>query len=592
MQSKLTDDDSEGLLLSKRVRGRVRLPPLPRTIITGDSGFTESKRRGYDEMEANGIFIGNTYPHGTEKLHIPKVYKHPTSPSNLSIQFNFDEEGTMSEVGKPKQLVSVTTQLAKSRRNSNNGHKRLQNAKARTKENELSNAKVNKGNSKKQNDEKKSRHAEAVKTVEVGRYQALSGTSTVKATCAPRERKTKVKTVKTTTVPNGQLKSGAQLDVNNNEQRNNSIYDLREFLSLPPDINHGTISPVVNKNESHKTLVVKGKQTAKLSKSASNASYCGLNRKQSGEYRYDIFEFLALPEPELSSGGKTKQKLRRLKKENKAEVKCTTVSGKKEIPTVVVADWSLKNDSPVIKRAPRKNCIFPKANNSGNNFLERADVLIAPSGANHRKSLYDLKEFLNLPELSSKSMTKVTTKDLELLSREYKQEIRRESEVQYDLREFLTFLECRTRNDCGGSGSGASVERPQTSPLRDSETYRSRELSVYDIYEFLKVTNTTNSRDDELKSCVCTDDLTSSDSRQGNEGKGKPSIIDLTKFFAKSSSKSSRSLEVMHKTTDEASTAQGFHSESRYDLREFLRLSVAAELTQTESETKARSTFA
>ena len=583
-------NDSEKSVFSTRsVRGKVRLPPLPTTVAIGSYELLESTSHDDDEdcgEVGDGIFNEKICPSGADNLITPKVFKHPMSPSNLSIQFNFDDAPS-----KPKQLVTCKTKDDKPRSCSRNCHKRLQSSTVRP--NEESNGKPDAQDKPRHVDryEKTPGNSPDAKTVKVGRYRTLSNASIVKSTSSTRGRKTNgAKAVKSASFPAKRLSSRSRLDANGEAgQRKSSIYDLREFLSLPSDASRGKISPVLKKYERQKTSVEdKGNNPVVVSKSSPELSHT-LHKKPSKDYMYDLFEFLALAEQEKPSMEKSgKKKLKRNKAENVSRMKSTKLSAEKaaEIPSVVVADWSLKDDFPIVSN---KQPELPKVDFPRDDFPKSPEILLAPSEGVQRKSVYDLKEFLNLADLSRKSVAKVETQNLALPFNEGKPTTRKESEAQCDLREFLTFLESRASGDGGGSDSDVPSERP------NAEAYRSRTISVYDIFEFLKTTSSTNFQDGELQMHpVRTDDSTSLNDFHKSRSNRKPSVINLMEFFTESSH-DERPVKVKHKATGEVgSKPHCSSSNSTYNLREFLGLPSAgvAQRSKAESGSKTRSTFA
>ena len=586
-------DDSEKSVFSTRLRGKVRLPPLQTTVVIGSYGLLESTSHDDDEDRGNGgeigdsIFSEKTCPSGADNLITPKVFKHPMSPSNLSIRFNFDDAPS-----KPKQLVACRTKDDKPRSRSRNCHKRLQSSTVRP--NEESNGKPDAQDKPRHVDrnEKTPGNSPDVKTVKVGRYHTLSNASVVKSTSSARGRKTNgAKAMKSASFPPKRLSSRSRLDANTEDgQRKSSIYDLREFLSLPSDASRGKVSPVLKKYDSQKTSVeTKGKNPVVVSKSSPKLSHT-LHKKPSKDYMYDLFEFLALAEQEKPSTGKgSKKKLKRINAEKVSRMKSTKLSAEKAagIPSVVVADWSLKDDFPIVSN---KQPELPKVDFPRDDFPKSPEILLAPWEGAQRKSVYDLKEFLNLADLSRKGVAKVETQNLALPFNEGKPTTKKESEAQCDLREFLTFLESRALGNGGGSNSDMSSERP------NAEAYRSRTISVYDIFEFLKTTSPTNfSQDGELQMhSVRTDDSTSSHDFHESRTNRKPSVINLMEFFTESSH-DERPVKDKHKATGEInSKPHSSSSNSTYNLREFLGLPSAgvAQRSKAESESKTRSTFA
>lgn len=570
--SPIDDDTEELMLLSKPQRGRLRLPPLSTAEVTGNSGCLENNHKAEDEEKDIGVLSANSSATlRSENLLTPNVYKHPTSPSNLSIQFAFDE-APMEETNEPEQLVTCKARYVGPR--TSDGHKRLQGPSPSL----TGRTRGNKGYKTLRNDQRP-RTTEAGKRLKVGAYKTLSANTAVKSTSSSSHvGKSNGKNARTVKVAAERLQSGTHaLDVINVDQRKSSIYDLREFLSLPARIERGRISPINGAKQGRKTPVYQ-KRPVKHSKSHPKASPRVVHNKSSDDYMCDVFEFLALStETERPSTAKAEKKLNELTEEKMSKAKSARTR-KAEIPSVVVADWTIKDDFPRTKRLSRKNREIPKANFPTNYFPNNSEALTTPPGEVRGGSTYDLREFLNLHELNRKGVTKVRAEDLKMLSKPKPKERKpgeRETEAQYDLREFLTFLESRTTSGDGGSaGSDVSLERPYRSALSNAESYKNRSLSVYDIYEFLKTTNP----------------LTAPEGHQDNGNvKRKASIIDLTAdFFAISSpavNDNDRSNHVTGgKPLDEAGKLQG----SAYNLREFLRLPAVAHDVSSSEAMKAK----
>jgi hypothetical protein len=276
--------------------------------------------------------------------------------------------------------------------------------------------------------------------------------------------------------------------------------------------------------------------------------------KSSDDCTYNLFEFLTLPTESSRNTTSGRQKnLKEMQPQKSAKGKCTGKTTKnQDIPSVIVADWSLNEDCARTKQVIRQSRKLPKANFPSDDFpakkSERHATLDTPKRSGQRNSVYDLKEFLTLPEAVRRrhSIKRVSPQpqDTKPRSNSLEAETNREVDVKYDLGEFLNFLEA------GGGGlqvNTAGLERSRGE-------LRNRSLSVYDIYEFLKTS-------------------TAKDLSIGAEGadvnQGKPSIVDVTSLVAKSTL-----------SANEDNTAHG----SSYNLREFLTLPVTIESNENETQ--------
>ncbi len=536
MESSAVEGSKESLY-SKRSRGKVRLPPLSTRQLTRyipQQDPTVETGRERKPLFSRSPNLPSSFI--TENLLTPaNEYKCPRSPSNLSLRFNFEEPQHVETVRPLEEKMDRVKTVSK------NGQKQVKSSMSKTPRNRKSNKMKPKGYHILNNEEPIALVEKPTESRE-RRSSTITGTS---AAVRPQDNFRNDKASKPRcpgTKPSA--RTCLRAETSKNKERKRSTYDLHEFLSLPTDTQHriNSVSPSFNSNAS---LVEHEKKSVKLSPKP----------KFSDDNTYDVFEFLSLSTESsrhLKYGGP--KKLKEMLPQKSAKGKGTKSTKKPEIPSVIVADWSLNNDSPGTKQLIRQSRELPKANFPSDDFPIRSErhlTLETPRKPGQRGSIYNLKEFLMLPDVARRhSIKKVNPQPQETKPRSNSLEAStsREPDVKYDLGEFLNFLE--------SGGGGLQVNA--ASRERSVGELRNRSLSVYDIYEFLNASN-----NKELSTGV----------EGANENQSKPSVIDVTSLVAKSSL-----------STKEEKTSQG----SCYDLREFLTLPVTVESNENKSQ-KSRS---
>ena len=534
-------EKSKGSLYSKRSRGKVRLPPLSTKRLTGYMPQQDLIMQSRRERKASYSSSSNlSSPFITENLLTPTgEYKCPRSPSNLSLQFSFEEprqaetavlfEKKMGQVrpitSKHGQNPAVKSPVLKTQRYGKHtkpkGYHVLNNEESIT----------------------------LAKKPTIGRKRqtnAITGATTV-APQADSPKGNDKKAGRQSSGTNSCTETGLRVETTKNKERKRSTYDLREFLSLPPGTEQKINSMPMSRNitTNPKPLQYSEKKPVKLAPKHTSST----------DSTYDVFEFLAWSAE--SSRHLTSAKQNRLKGtqlQNPKKGKDTKSTKKPEIPSVIVADWSLNDDSPRTKQSIRQSRKLPKANFPSNDFpkkTERQPTLEISKKCGQRNSVYNLKEFLLLPDAARRhSITKVSPQDAKPRSNSLEADSTREPDVKYDLGEFLNFLE--------SGGSGLQVNK--TSRERPVGELRNRSLSVYNIYEFLKTSNPK-----ELSAGV----------EGATKSQSERSVIDVTSLVAKSSLKANE---------EDASKA------SCYNLREFLTLPQKIEKNKNESVTSRSAT--
>lgn len=533
-------EKTKGSLYSKRSRGKVRLPPLSTKQLTGYMPQPDLIMQSRRERKASCSSSSNlSSPFITENLLTPAGdYKCPRSPSNLSLQFNFEEprhaetavpfEKKMGQVrpitSKHGQNPAVKSPVLKTQRNGK--HTKTKGYHVLNNEESITLAKKPTTGRKRQTN-------------------TITGTTTVVPQAdSPNDKKA---VMRSTGIKSCAAGTGLRVETAKNKERKRSTYDLREFLSLPPGTEQKINSIPMSRNISTnpKPLQYSEKKPVKLAP----------KHKSANDSTYDVFEFLAWSAE--SSRHLTSAKQNRLKEtqtQNATKEKDIKSTKKPEIPSVIVADWSLNDDSPRTKQSIRQSRKLPKANFPSSDFpkkTERQPTLEISKKCGQRDSVYNLKEFLLLPDAARHhSITKVSPQDTKPRSNSLEADSTREPDVKYDLGEFLNFLE--------SGGSGLQVNT--TSRERPVGELRNRSLSVYNIYEFLKTSNPK-----ELSAGV----------EGATKSQSERSIIDVTSLVAKSSPKANEK---------DASQA------SCYNLREFLTLPQKIEGNQNESVTNRGAT--
>ena len=528
VESSTTVKDS---LYTKRTGGKVRLPPLSTRQIRRYNQQQEPVMQTGRERKPSWSYSPNiSSPFISENLLTSTSdYKCPRSPSNLSLQFNFEQSG-YPETAEPFEVkIDQVKVVAK------NNEKQLKGSKLKT----VRNAKNIKMRSKGYNI---LNNEQSITLVEKQRSGTNARTTaTRQPACSHNDTNTGATTARQPVYSRNDkvvplspgvkvsARTSLRTETHNPKERKKSTYDLREFLSLPPDnkINSVSTSPSINS----KTLISQrgGTTPVKLS---------------SDDRTYNVFEFLSLPvesSSDLASNEQIKShNVKEMRSQRTEKAKSIKSIKKPEIPSVIVADWSLSDDSPrTTKKSTRKIRKLPKTNFPSENFptkLECHKTLATPTITAQRDSVYNLKEFLMLPEVSRPhSIKKVNPQSEEIKPRSNSLEADtpRDPDVKYDLNEFRNFLE--------SNGGDLQVNRA-ASRERSMGELRNRSLSVYDVYEFLKVTTAK-----ELSPGI---EFASTNS-------SKPSIVDVTSLVAKSSS---------------SAIEENGSQASRYNLREFLTL--------------------
>ena len=517
----------KGSLYSKRSRGKVRLPPLSTKQLTGYMPQQEPRMQSTCERKASYSSSSNlSSPFTTENLITPTGdYKCPRSPSNLSLEFNF-EEPRYAETAVPFEKKIEQVRPIKGKHGEIPVKSAILNRQhARSKSRTLNNEKSTTLAKKPSTGRKRQSNTITETTTVVPQANSLDDTE-----ASARNRGTKSSTG-----------TGLRVQTTNNKERKRSTYDLREFLSLPSGTeqkpNSMSIDPR-NIATDAKPLQHSEKKPVKLAP----------KHKSSNDSTYDVFEFLAWSAE--SSRHLTSARKNRVKEtlpQNMTKVKDIKSTKKPEIPSVIVADWSLSDDSPRTKQSIRHSRKLPKANFPSDDFPKKNEQrpnLATPKKCSQRNSVYDLKEFLLLPDATRRqSITKVSPQDIKPRSNSLEAESTREPDVKYDLGEFLNFLE---------SGR-SSLQVNATGRERSVGELQNRSLSVYNIYEFLKTSNPK--------------ELTA-DVEAASKSQSERSVIDVTSLVAKSSPK-----------MNEENATQA----SCYNLREFLTLPHKVEGNQKES---------
>ena len=515
-------DNSKESLYPKTSRGKVRLPPLPTRQLTRYTPQQDTTiLTGHERKPLFSCSPNLSSPFITENLLTPTGdYKCPRSPSNLSLQFNFEEPRHAKADGPFEEKTDRVKVVSKS------GQKIVKRSMPKTSRNRRSINMKPKGYNILNNEESmalekpiesKEKRSSTIGETSAAGHEAQTNSRNGKM---PKSRGLGAK-------PSAER--SLRVETTKNKERKGSTYDLREFLSLATDTQHR-----INSSSRSKTNIVRHeKKPVKLSPKPKSSDDC----------TYDLFEFLALSAESsrhlTRSGQKNKKETQPQKS---AKGKLTKSTKNLDIPSVIVADWSLNEDTPRTELL-RQSRELPKANFPSDDFPrrnERHPTLDTSKKSGQRNSVYDLKEFLMLPDaVRRRSIKKVSPQpqDTKLRSNSLEADTNRELDVKYDLGEFLNFLEA------GGGGLQVNT----TGLERSVGELRSRSLSVYDIYEFLKTSNTK--------------DLSTGVECAGIN-QSKPSVIDVTSLVAKSS------LNTKEENTSHASS---------YNLREFLTLPVTVE---------------
>ena len=475
---------------------------------------------------------------GENLISPSRDYKCPRSPSNLSLQFNFEETRYSETAGNGP----FDEKLGKVKAGGKNGQKRVKNSTLKTPRTgrNLKTKSYHVLNNEEPTEllEKQTAYGSTLNKSSRG----VSTTAKIKPKLSPLTETTPSTDAYTSTG------TGVRLATANTErERKRSTYDLREFLSLPP-----------HKANSISAASVMDKPKQRGEKEPVRISLHSTNSKLSDDPTYDVFEFLALTaESSRPSTGVAPKKLKQLRPQKALKGKSTKSMKKLEIPSVIVADWSLKDESTRTKRLIRPSRELPKANFPTSDFPKATSndlALETPRKSGQRKSVYDLKEFLTLPDVER--LQKMKPKNIKPQSNSLESDSTREPDVKYDLAEFLNFLESG-----GGGSQGNATSREQAHSSRLGELtdlgLENRSVSVYDIYEFLKASN----------------------------HKELPSGVDIRTGHAPSP-QDARPLNVPI-TNEEKETR-----ESCYDLREFLRLPAKIESNNSESEQTNRTNTA
>lgn len=524
-------ENSKESVYSKRSRGNVRLPPLSTGQLTRYIPQQEAIMQIGRERDPS--YSSNLpSPFITEKLLTPTGdYKCPRSPSNLSLQFNFEEPRHAETAGPFEEKMDRVKAVSK------NGQKRVKSSLSKTPRNGK-NIKMRPKGYHVLNNEESIALVEKPTASRERQSSTIIGTSTVRPQANSREDKAAKPSVGT----------GLRVErANSDKERKRSTYDLREFLSLPSKAERkiNSMSPCLNSKAN--LTQHDEKKPVKLSPKSKSSDDC----------TYDVFEFLSLSaESSRHLTGVGQNKLKEMRPQKAAKGKGAAKSTKKrEIPSVIVADWNLNDDSPKTKQLIRHSRELPKANFPSYDFprkSERHSTLETPKTSGQRNSVYNINEFLMLPDVARRhSIKKVNPQlqDAKPRSNSLETDSIREPDVKYDLGEFLNFLE---------SGSGG-LQVNTASRERSVGELQNRSLSVYDVYEFLKASNVK-----ELSAGV----------EGANESQSKPSIIDVTTLVAKTSP-----------SKNEENSSQA----SCYNLREFLTLPVTIESNQNESQNSMNS---
>ena len=532
-------DNSKESLYSKRSRGKVRLPPLPTRQLTRCTPQQETTILTGNERKPLFSYSPNlSSPFITENLLTPTGdYKCPRSPSNLSLQFNFEETRHAEANGPFKEKPDRVKVISKS------GQKIVKRSMSKTPRNrKFINIKP-KGYNVLNNEESRALEEKAMESKKK-RSSAIGETSAAGRGVETDSRNDKMPKSRGLGAKQS-AESSLRVETTKNKERKRSTYDLREFLSLATDTQHR-----INPSSHSKTNLGHEKKPVKLSPQPKSSDDC----------TYDLFEFLALSAESSRHLTRSRQKKQKETQTQKsAKGKLTKSTKNADIPSVIVADWSLNDDTPKTEQLIRQSRELPKANFPRDDFPRRNEchpTLDTSEKSGQRNSVYDLKEFLMLPDVVTRhSIKKVSPhpQDTKLRSNCLEADTSRELDVKYDLGEFLNFLEA------GGGRHGLQVST--TGLERSNGELRNRSLSVYDIYEFLKTSN-------------------AKDLSTGVEGAGvnqsKQSVIDVTSLVAKSS------LNTKEENTSHASS---------YNLREFLTLPVTIESNENElqnSESKTK----
>lgn len=537
--STVENSKENSTLPSKQYRGKVRLPPISTRQLTRHIPQQKPKMQTRREGSAHGSRSSSSTfssSFNTENLLTPTVdYKCPRSPSNLSLQFNFEEHpDTGSSKGNENRVKSGRNPDKKIPPKTPRSGKSV---KAKLKGYHVLNT------------EEPATSVENVSiTTRERRISTISGTSTVTKAASSRNNWTKPRG--SSTKPS--TETGLRVGRASGKERKGSTYDLREFLSLPTNKEHkmNAMSSVKSRdpNGNAKLAQYGKKKPVKIP----------LKPTLSDESRYDVFEFLALSaesSKRLTDAEQNKLTARQQKGAKVSGAKLT----KSEIPSVFVADWSLTDETPSTKQVVRPSRELPKANFPREDFpkdSKRHATVEPPKKARERNSIYNLKEFLTLPDVARlRSIQKVSPQSHETKpqSNSLETDSAREPDVKYDLDEFLNFLE----------SGGDSLQVIAPGREQATGTLGNRSLSVYNIYEFLKATHPK-----ELSASV----------EGTNEATSSP-FMDVTKLVAKSSPSSQ--VKYMLPIASEENAAQA----SCYDLREFLTLPVTMESKQNESKT-------
>lgn len=517
------------ILSSRRATGKVRLPPISKEQRTRYIAIHEPIMQSGPERKpslAQSLQIPPSFM--TDHAHSGKGdHRSPRSPSNLSLQFSFDEPGQAETAGHLDETMDRDKDASKSVQKRAKG---CANKKSRVRKNT---ALRPKGYGILKNYEDATSATRERRTSTFRESSSIPGhvNGRIGKITTPRIEQPP-KNDLSVNVSNAKAPPAASLcvEASNDTARKSSTYDLREFLSLSLD----TEQKVKSTKPSRYRRATPVQSPVKLSPKT----------KSSADSTYDVFKCSRLP-ADWSDRHKTAARKNKLKEKRSQKVASgnDVAASQSKIPSVIVADWSLNNDCPGDKKqSMQKTCELPKANFPSEDFPPRSEQhakLEARRNSSQRGSVYNLREFLLLPEIARRHSIKRVSpqpKDRRRRSHSFEAQSDEALDVKYDLGEFLTFLES------GNSGAQVNAGRRRSS----ASEVENRSLSVYNIFEFLKL-----SSPKELSTSV------EGSSENSRIQSGKRPHIDVTSLVAKSSA-----------SKNEDSVSQG----SCYNLLEFLTL--------------------
>lgn len=503
-------DANEELLHSKRIQSRERLPPL-----TTKQQSTRNRTHTETQNSLTST-VSETY------LTSKQEYKGPRSPSNLSIHFNFDDLPDLKAIEAPYKEVEATdtsASIIKTRSHNSSTPKtnrRLNNVRLKkdayhvlnyinpTPRMAVQNPSIRRGG-------KNAGRNEPLKEVQL--------VSNVKNTVSERNNRAEKKETSSSTL-------AFQQDSKN--VRKMSTYNLHEFLSLPDD----------TELQPKEIAVSKASRTKTTSRNRLDKS------KQLKDSTHNVFKFGAMSADMPKSFWPRYQRLQDTRPQmiDYESLKSKKLE-KSKIPSVIIADLNSKNDSPREKQSTKKSPILKKKEYPKDMLSSLSDrqIMLEPPKKDlreQRNSVYNFREFLMLSDTGHHTSI---NKSSSLINQGFNSNVQSNAHERSELFPSL---------DLGNNT--VEVNTPEE---------RKRNLSVYDVYEFIKATSAT-----ELSACCASP-----------KSQDKPSIIEVASLSAKPWSRDD--------------TKGRENKKSYYDLREFLMSSMGGQ-ENTPSSLQNRKNYA